>query len=481
MKSFRARLVWGFTLLTATLTSVVCAWIYQSTAEALRLDVDRLVRDRAFVLSRAVTGSALRLQPWMEAFLETDRLGIQAQVLDASGAAVTRSANLPEALPLSGAARSAAATTVASFTETLSHPPGNLLRVATVPVTVFREGQNAVLGYAQVALPETRRTERLSTLRLGLGGAVLASSLAAWLLASLLVQNWLRTVDAAAESARRIGSSHNLRERLFVPPGEDNLARLARAFNELLDRLESAHLNQQRFLADASHELRTPLTVLRGEIEVVLRRERSAPEYREVLESSREEIERLSRLTGNLLELARSDAGESGTSRQPVELGALCDQVMRSLATRAEARQVTLALELHPDGPVWVQGDPLALERVCWNLADNALRYSPAGERVLLQVAREEETAILRVRDAGPGISAEHLPHLFERFYRVDQARVREHGGAGLGLAIVQALVSAHGGNVAVESTVGHGTVFTVRLPATAATPPAPEEAGGPA
>lgn len=463
MKSFRARLVISFTLLTAAVTALLCAWVSQLTSDALRDDIDRLIRDRAYVLSRAVTGMSLRLQPWMEAILETDRLGIRAQVLDADGKVATQSANLAAPLPFSEAAKNAAATSITAFTETLPGPDGTAMRIATVPVSVFRDGKNVILGYSQVALPEAVRDSRLRTLRAGFGVAIATSALAACVLASLLVQGWLRTVDAAAESARRIGSGHNLRERLFVPANEDDLARLARAFNELLDRLESAHGTQQRFLADASHELRTPLTVLRGEIEVALRRERPAADYRDVLESSREEIERLSRLTENLLALARSDAGEALTAAEPVELGALCEKVRASLAARAAAAEVSI--EIQAPEPLWVTGDALALERICWNLADNALRYSPAGETVTLRLERAGASASLQVEDEGLGISAEHLPHLFERFYRVDKARARQDGGAGLGLAIVKALVTAHGGEVRVASTVGKGSVFTVLLP----------------
>ncbi|MBL9145067.1 MAG: heavy metal sensor histidine kinase [Verrucomicrobiaceae bacterium] len=463
MKSFRARLVLSFTLLTAVVTALVAAWAYQSSAEALRDDTDRLLRDRAYVLSKSVTPMAMRLQPWMEAFLETDKTGLRVQVLDPDGAVLTQSANLTEALPLSSSAREASATNMSSFTETVKLKDGTSVRVASVPVTTYRDNRNTVIGFAQAAMPESTRDERLHAILMRLIGAVIAATLVAWLLATVLAKAWLRSVDAAAESAHRIGSGETLRERLFVPKDEDEVARLARAFNELLDKLEEAHGTQQRFLADASHELRTPLTVLRGEIEVALRRERPANEYREVLESSREEIERLTKLTENLLSLARSDAGESIATREPVDLVALCERVRDSLTAQAETKRIALTVDAPQ--PVWVNGDAVALERVCLNLVENAIRYSPAGESVMLRAMSEHDEAVLSVSDTGPGIGADHLPHLFERFYRVDKARSREHGGAGLGLAIVEALVKAHGGSVAVASTVGRGTTFMVRLP----------------
>ena len=463
MKSFRARLVLSFTLLMAVVTALVAAWMHQTSAEALRSDTDRLLRDRAFVLSKSVTPMGMRLQPWMEAFLETDKIGLRVQVVDPNGEVLTQSANLVEALPLSKSARDAAVMSVSSFTETVTLKDGMLLRLATVPVTTYRDSQSTVIGFAQVALPESMRDAQLRSIGMRLIGAVIAATVIAWLLAALLARTWLRSVDAAAESAHRIGSGETLRERLFVPSNEDEVARLARAFNELLDKLEFAHATQQRFLADASHEMRTPLTVLRGEIEVALRRGRPAEEYREVLESSREEIERLTKLTENLLSLARSDAGESIATREAVDVSALCKRVCDALAAQAGAKRITLSVDASE--PVWVNGDAVALERVCLNLTENAIRYSPAGESVTLCAFIENAGAMLSVSDTGPGIGAEHLPHLFERFYRVDKARARGHGGAGLGLAIVEALVKAHGGSVAVSSVVGRGTTFTVRLP----------------
>lgn len=463
MRSFRTRLVLSFTLLTAVVSALVAAWVYESSAEALRDDTDRLLRDRAYVLSKSVTPMAMRLQPWMEAFLETDKTGLRVQVVDPAGAVLTQSANLTETLPLSTAARDAAATNMSSFTETVVMEDGAPLRITSVPITTYRDSHSSVIGFAQVALPEAAREARLHSILMRLIGAVAAAALVAWLLANVLAKAWLRSVDAAAESAHRIGSGETLRERLFVPKDEDEVAKLARAFNELLDKLESAHGTQQRFLADASHELRTPLTVLRGEIEVALRRERPAEEYREVLESSREEIERLTKLTENLLSLARSDAGESIATHEVVDIAAVCGRVSDALAAQAAAKRITLSVAAST--PICVTGDAIALERVCLNLTENAIRYSPAGESVVIHARAESAEAVLSVTDTGPGIGAEHLPHLFERFYRVDKARAREHGGAGLGLAIVEALVKAHGGVVAVSSIVGHGTTFTVRLP----------------
>ena len=216
-------------------------------------------------------------------------------------------------------------------------------------------------------------------------------------------------------------------------------------------------------MADASHELRTPLTILRGEIEVALRRPRSPEEYAEVLQSSREEIERLSRLTDNLLTLARADAGETLAHREPVDVAVVARDVCRKLAPLSAQRKVPLACEA-PD-PAMVSGDAVALEQMIFNLVENALRYTPPGERATVRVAARDSEVTVEVADHGSGIPPEHLPHLFERFYRVDKARSREFGGAGLGLSIVKTLVEAHRGHIEVRSEVGQGSTFAVRLP----------------
>lgn len=237
----------------------------------------------------------------------------------------------------------------------------------------------------------------------------------------------------------------------------------ANTFNELLDRVEAAHVSQHRFVADASHELRTPLTILRGEIDVTLRRPRSPQEYAEVLQSSREEIERLSRLTDNLLTLARADAGETLVRREPVDMTTVARDICRKLATLSEQRKVPLTCEASEQA--FVSGDAVALAQIVFNLVENALRYTTPGESTTVRVVVIEGEVVVEIEDHGSGIGAEHLPHLFERFYRVDKARSREFGGVGLGLSIVKTLAEAHGGSIEVRSVVGQGSTFTVRLP----------------
>ncbi len=270
-------------------------------------------------------------------------------------------------------------------------------------------------------------------------------------------------LTALSDTARKVNLGTLARQRLFAPPDAPEVATLAAAFNELLDRLEAAHASQHRFVADASHELRTPLAALRAEIEIALRRERAPADYQRTLDSNRHELERLSSLVENLLALAALDASQPQKQKSPVDLALVCRDVAEQLLPLAAAQDVRLQLELSES--VTTPGDVFSLERAVRNLVENAIRHTPAGEQIVIRAGIHGGEARVEVIDAGVGIAPEHLPHLFDRFYRVDTARTRTHGGAGLGLAIVKAIVEAHDGTVSVESKLGAGSTFMLRLP----------------
>jgi signal transduction histidine kinase len=231
-------------------------------------------------------------------------------------------------------------------------------------------------------------------------------------------------------------------------------------------RRESGNLQaaQQRFVADAAHELGTPLAVLRGEIDLALRRERSAGDYRAALTSCREEMERLSRLSENLLALASADAGQPLIHRAECDAADIARTVHQRFARMAEEKGVAFSIAAPAALPL--RGDAVAIGQILGNLITNALRHTPAGESVTLAAGAAPGTVVYQVTDTGEGIPPAHLPRLFDRFHRVDKSRSREAGGAGLGLAIVKTLVEAHGGGISVESTLGKGSTFTVTLPA---------------
>ena len=463
MRSLRGRLFLSFVTLLAAALLMFGVIVWLVAREAMMSDVDDFLRTKAMLLGRLVNPMRLRMEPWIEQEMQVQERHFMLQVFDAGGHIAGKSSNLAASMPLSDEVRRSEPPAGNAVIETL-HSEGRAYRAATHPRRDM--WGEPVIIYAQALMPLENvfaRERRLLAWLVTCGAAMLvAGGIAAWHLS----RQWLRSISSLEEAARGLGSGELGIRRLFVPSDDAELAALAKAFNHLLDRLEAAHTTQQRFTADASHELRTPLTVLRGEIEVALRKPRAAEEYRDVLVSNKEEIERLSRLTENMLALGHVDGGEAVTQRELVNVSEVCSGVVSRLQSLAAEKQIFLHHEDTTTEPLSVTGDRVALERVVMNLVENAIRYSPAGEDVCVRVAKQSSQIEIQVIDTGGGIAPEHLPHLFERFYRVDKARSRAHGGSGLGLSIVKALVEAHSGSVSVVSEVGHGSTFTIRLPA---------------
>lgn len=282
----------------------------------------------------------------------------------------------------------------------------------------------------------------------------------------VLVKRALLPVDRIAASAQRI-SSQNLSERLPVAQTGDELERLSVALNHMIERLDAAFRYSRRFVADASHELRTPLTVLHGELEGLVQQPQFTPEWRDRVGSALEEVERLAHIVEGLFAISRLDAGEAAAEWVALDLAQLAAATADQMSLLAEDKEIQLSCEALMG--VWVEGDRARLKQVVVNLLDNAIKYTPRGGSVNLTVARKNGKAVLEVDDTGIGIPAEALPRVFERFFRVDEARSREQGGAGLGLSIVKSICTAHHGRVEVSSEPGRGSRFHVELPAISA------------
>jgi heavy metal sensor kinase len=287
----------------------------------------------------------------------------------------------------------------------------------------------------------------------------------------LAVGRGLAPVRAMAGAAARI-DERSLSTRVPVPPAADELARLGTSFNAALERLEQAFHRERGFIADASHELRTPVAIALTNLEVTLARPRSPKEYEEALATQLDTIRRMRGIVESLLTLARADAGRLTPQREPVDLAALLRRAVDDIAPVAAARRVDLALDA--PAPVMTTGDPGLLRQLVDNLLTNAIRYNREGGRVDVSAGANGHGVAVTVCDTGIGIAPEHLPRLFERFYRVDKGRSREegpsagsgHSGAGLGLSIARCIADLHGGAIAVESALGRGSTFKVTLPA---------------
>jgi heavy metal sensor kinase len=323
-------------------------------------------------------------------------------------------------------------------------------------------GLRITVAQDETALRQTLRILAL-ILAMGVPGAVGLAIGGGYVLAGRL----LAPIGAMAATARRI-SAESLAERLPVANPGDELGQLARVFNDTLGRLQDAFEQLRRFTADASHELRTPLTAMRSVGEVALQQSASVSEYREVVGSMLEEVDRLTRLVENLLTLTRGESGRIQIAPDVVDLSGLVASVSDSLHVLAEEKHQSLEVEAAL--PITALCDPAILRQGLINLLHNAIKYTPRGGTIRAVARRAASAeAVIEVKDTGPGIPAADRQRIFERFYRVDSGRSREDGGVGLGLAIARWAVEANGGRIEVESEERQGALFRIVLPFVAA------------
>lgn len=281
-----------------------------------------------------------------------------------------------------------------------------------------------------------------------------------------LARKSLSPVVDMASQAQRIGAE-NLQERLLAANPRDELGHLAGSFNALLQRLEDSFARQRRFMADASHELRTPVAILRGEADVALsKQDRSSAEYRESLAILREESKRLAHIVEDLFTLARADAGQYPLSQHEFYLDELATDVLRRTRSLALPKQIELHANITKELPI--VADESLLRRLLLNLLDNAIKYTPSGGTVAVTCGKEGNQYVISVTDSGPGIPPDKRDKIFERFYRVDEARSRgegEQSGAGLGLPIARWIAEAHDGKLLLTRSESSGSTFSVYLP----------------
>ncbi len=349
------------------------------------------------------------------------------------------------------------------------------VRVMTVPIAVTTDQGDQRVGFLQIAAPLTEVQESLRQLGtlMALGGAI--GVLAAAFVGAFLARKALEPIARITQTASEIAGGGDMQRRITTPGPPDEVGRLTETFNVMLDRLEGTFKAQQRFTADISHELRTPLTTIRGNIDLL---QRMGGADKASIDAIRSEADRMIRLVGDLLLLAQADAGLP-IHREPIAIDQLASEVVRQVQVISGGVKVSLQSEVA--GPLCVDGDPDRLRQLLLNLIDNAIKYTPSGGEVKVEVARENASARVAVSDNGPGIPPEHLqpgpngvPLIFERFYRVEKSRTRaassngngrSGSGTGLGLSIAYWIAQAHAGRIEVHSEAGSGTTMTVWLP----------------
>ena len=463
IRSIGARLtIWYTSLLTLTFLFLGFT-AYGLLAYSLSRDMDSALNGVAEVLAEKarVEGSAFfpsDVDELFRRFFGFSPLHRHFEMFDPRGRRDPRQpASRSSKLPLSPKALKNASQGLRTF-ETVEGTGPYPTRILTMPV--LQAGRVSNLVQVGLSLENMYKTRRRFVLIMGavLPFGLLLAGGGGWVLA----RRALTPVDRMTQAAQRISGEH-LDERLQETGSGDELDRLAKTLNDMLGRLDDSFHQMRQFSADASHELQTPLTILKGEMEVALRSQRSAEQYQRVLRSGLEEIDRISHLVDGLLLLARADAGVLRLDLRPVDLKELLQEIYEQMKVVADDRSVSLRPSLLE--PVSVQGDREHLRRLLLNLVDNAIKYTPTGGGVTLSLQSDKEWACLRISDTGVGLSKDQQERIFGRFHRATGARSRDEKGVGLGLSIARSIAEAHRGIIQVESTPGHGSTFTVLLP----------------
>ena len=321
---------------------------------------------------------------------------------------------------------------------------------------------NQVEYVVQVASPLTSIQTTLDTMKVALFILFPLTVFLTGIMGALLAKMTLRPVDSMIKTIHDI-TAENMKLKLKLPGTRDEIDKLAETFNDMLERLDHAFTSQKRLSEDLSHDLKTPLTIMKGEFEVSLKKLRAQEEYESVLRSSLEEVNKIIRLADNMLMLASFEAQNIIPDRRALDIGLLAQSAVNSIRKLADEKHIEISLS-HDEG-ITLKGDERQLKQLFLNLLDNAVKYTPEGGRVTVNVNQEKESVRIRIQDTGHGIAGAQIKRIFDRFYRADKSRAGQ--GFGLGLSIVKSVVDAHGGRIEVESSPGLGTAFIVSLPIT--------------
>ena len=390
---------------------------------------------------------------------DPDLMNILIQIFGADGNIIASSKDIPEIRSIPGRILQSISQGKAAFYDQEVRMPGKdtlPLRILVLPI--MEKGR--VTYTVQVSSPLAVIRANLNGLKAILFFILPLTVILTGIAGLLLVWLTLRPVDKMIRALHQI-KSENLTSKIPVPKTKDELRRLAETFNDLLDKLEKDFLMQRQFNQDLSHELRTPLTILKGELEVTMKKLRAPREYESVLQSSLEEINKIQRILDQLLMLARFENKEISLRIAPVDLKSLIEQTLDDIRILADQRRI--GIDVRADKSVACPGDADQLRTVVMNLLDNAIKYTPPGGTLRLDLGEEGNDVKIAVCDTGIGIPEDKIPFIFNRFFRIEDSR--SSSGFGLGLSIAKTIVEAHGGRIKVESRPGAGSTFTVTLP----------------
>ncbi len=431
-----------------------------------REDVNDLgdILENATLLLSASNGYSAASPAVEPTWITRHRSDIYVRVLDADGRTVIETPGLASQLPTPTIAQLAAARSRHGESRQVLSRRGEPFLTLIAPIDGLRAG--APRQYMEVAMDRAHDEFLLARYRERLWWILGVSLVLCSVVGYLIARGGMRPIEGISRTAERIRAT-TLHERISTGGLPEELRGLAETFNSMLDRLEQSFRHISQFSDDVAHELRTPINNLRGEIEVALGKARSAEEYREVLGSCFEECTRISRLIRTLLFLARADTAADALQREPIDLG----EELAKVGAFYEAAAGEGGVQLRVAGVTGLRAelDRTLLQQAIGNLVSNALAHTPAGGSVEVAASARGQDVVITVADTGCGIAQEHLPRVFDRFYRIEQSRTGSQQNAGLGLAVVKSIVARHGGRVEIESQVGAGTRVSLILPPSAA------------
>lgn len=462
--SIRVRLTLWYGTALALILALFAIALYLEMSRALRDQLDQSLEEASVVAARSLEqhrfGPFLNFEDLAQDFPELALLDKFFQIFGPSGNITIQSANIKSRdIPLSPTAFQTALTGQATF-ESVRFEEDVHFRLLALPIQHEDRLVNILRVGTSLHPVEKTLARLLLALLIASPLAVSISLLGGWFLAGRA----LRPVDTITLTAQRI-TAGDLTQRIVAPHTSDEIGRLASTFNDMIARLEVSFRQIRQFSADASHELRTPLTITKGETELALRRPRPAEDYRQVLESNLEEIDRMSRIVDELLFLSRADLGEIKIEFAPVKFDDLVKEIQQQAMVLGQEHKIETTLVAVE--PITVIGDEWRLRELLLNLVDNAIKYSRPEDKVEISLMRENDMARLSVVDHGIGISPDDQVHIFDRFYRTEAARSHTQKGTGLGLSICKWIVEIHHGRIHVQSAPGTGSSFTVFLPLT--------------
>ncbi len=462
--SIQTRLTAWYVVLLGIVLILFSVFLNFFLSQRLHESVDNSLKVSATVVARSATMKFSQpplpgMERFFEQFLGYENLNKFYRIYDGSGNVGSRSKNVDASkFPLTQTAYADALTGQTSY-ETFKIDGIHPVRVITMPVL---RGQDLV-NLVQVGTSLDSVHDTLKNLKIFLFTAVPLVLLVATLFGRLMARRALKPVSKIIQTARDVGGGADLSKRIPVPEVQDELGQLAATFNDMMDRLESSFSQVRQFSSDASHELRTPLTVLQGQNELVLNKERDVEEYQEVIASNLEEINYMSKVLEDLFILSRSDENQIQLECKPMNLREVIDEVFGHAEALADEKNIKISIAFLE--PVQINGDAIRLRQMIWNILHNAIKYTQPGGQIKISLEEKEDSAFLTIQDTGIGIPEEHLPNIFDRFFRVEKSRSRQEGGSGLGLSICKHIVEAHKGQIDVESQLGIGTKFKIRLP----------------